>query len=92
MILIVRVNWVDTDSIQNTLSFCYWPEFCIATQPPDSFTIQLSTTPSAPKFPNFPGFPFGKRGVISADEQLDDKENDNKKEWNQVTRKYNRDI
>ena len=80
MILIVRVNWVD-NSIQNTVSFCYWPEFCIATQPQDSFTIQLSTTQPPPKFPNFPGFPFGKRGVISADEQPDDKENDKEEEW-----------
>jgi len=55
------------------------PQCTPTTQPPD-FTIQLSTTPSAPKFPNFPGFPFGKRGAISADEQPDDKENDKEEE------------
>ncbi|XP_020611557.1 kielin/chordin-like protein [Orbicella faveolata] len=57
------------------------PQCTPTTHPPDSFTIQWTTTQASPNFPpNFPGFPFRKRDVISPDEQIDDKEHDSKEQ------------
>lgn len=54
------------------------PHCTPTTQPPDSFTIQWSTTQAPPHFP--PNFPSGKREVISPDEQLDGKDHDSREQ------------